>query len=496
LIKVLNQLSTRQRRVILIAMLAIVVAFGAPLFVSGQPRAESLPIAIQQATLRSNPPTLAVNSTVSSNTESKVYIEPIDWLNVRYGPGIHYPRIGTISKGTTYQVLHRDPELAWLEITYPEFAGGRGWVYRLAVAVSGDLNNVPITTETTLGYPTLTSTPPMVITSVPLWAVTPIVALGDRLGDLSDSIYRYLLDNNFEPGTEKVGSVFLMDLHTGQPYSINPGVSYSGMSLIKLPILVAVYRKIATIPTSDQAQAMALMIICSENLSANELLSFLGDGDIYRGADYVTETMQALGLKDTFLAGPLAVEQAGPTATIPPLNGRQTTANQQATAPDPLNQTTPADLGWLLAGLYQCALDGTGHLPLTFPNELTVQKCRGILRVLQANDIPALLRAGVPDGIQVAHKHGWIAEVHGDAGIISTPGGDYVLVVILRNRTWLNYEESFPTIAEISRMAYNTFNPAQSLDQTHTESVPLCSLGSIDPQLFPDLRSGTLPPIR
>jgi beta-lactamase class A len=131
-----------------------------------------------------------------------------------------------------------------------------------------------------------------------------------------------------------------------------------------------------------------------------------------------------------------------------------------------------------------------------FPRELTMQKCRGMVRTLRADDIPAMLRAGVPEGIQVAHKHGWVAEVHGDAGIISTPGGDYVLVVMLRDRTWLSYTDSFPTIAEISRMVYNAFNPADALTQTHTQPVPACSLGSIDPQLFTDLRSGTFPPIR
>jgi hypothetical protein len=338
----------------------------------------------------------------------------------------------------------------------------------------------------------------MVVTSAPVWTVTPLAVLHSRLEQLSNSIYSTLLSRKFEPSTQKVGSVFLMDLLTGERYSIHLGIAYSGMSLIKLPILVSVYRKIATIPTYDQAQLMALMIICSENLSSNQLLSFLGGGDVYRGADYVTETMQALGLKDTFLVGTLAAEKsgAGSTPTIPPLNTRQTTANQTATTPDRFNQTTPSDLGWLLAGIYQCALDGTGMLPTIFPNELTLQKCRAMIRILRANDIPAMLRAGVPDRIQVAHKHGWVDEVHGDAGIISTPGGDYVLVIMLRNKTWLNYQDSFPTIAEISRMTYNTFNPADVLDQTHTQPVPYCGLGSIDPQLFTDLRAGSFPPIR
>jgi uncharacterized protein YraI len=461
----------------------IVLLFGTPLLAFGQQRGETQSVLFQEATARSDP---------------KVYAEADAWLYVRYGPGVEYPAIGTISKGTKYAVLRRDPQTTWLEIEFPEFAGGRGWVFRDGVTVSGSLDDVPINAETSLGYPTLTPTPLMVVTSAPLWTVTPIAPLQDHLEQLSQTIYAYLLSQHFEPTTEKVGSVFLMDLQTGERYSINPGIAYSGMSLTKIAILVAVYRKIAAIPTLDQAQAIALMIVCSENLSTNQLLSFLGKGDVYAGADYVTETMRVLGLKDTFLIGPFFTGETGtgPTPTIPPLKPGQTTADQLATSPDLFNQTTPSDLGWLLAGIYQCALDGTGPLPMAFPDELNAQKCRGILRILRADDIPALLRAGVPDGIQMARKHGWGPEVHGDAGIIFTPGGDYVLVVMLRNKRWLNYEDSFPTIAEISRMVYNSFNPADALEQMHTQPVPLCNLGSIDPQLFIDLRSGELPPIR
>lgn len=348
------------------------------------------------------------------------------------------------------------------------------------------------------GTLSFTPSPPVVVTSQPAWTAPPDFPLNKRLETLSHLIYDYLLSRRFVPGTQKVGSVFLLDLNTGENYSIYPRVAYSGMSLIKIPILVAVYRKIGAIPTMDQAQQIALMIICSENLSANQLLRFLGDGDIYRGADVVTETMQALGLQDTFLTGSLWTGDLGivPVATVPPLPLRKTYADQLSTEPDGYNQTTPADLGWLLAGIYRCALDGTGPLVVVFPEQLTMQKCRAMLQVLGANDIPALIRAGVPAGVSVARKHGWVDEVHGDAGIVFSSGGEYVLVVMLRNKFWLEYRDSFPVIAEISRMVYNTFNPAEPLDETHTEPVPLCSLGSIDPQLFTDLRSGSLPPIR
>jgi hypothetical protein len=89
-----------------------------------------------------------------------------------------------------------------------------------------------------------------------------------------------------------------------------------------------------------------------------------------------------------------------------------------------------------------------------------------------------------------------VNETHGDAAILTTPGGDYVLVVLLHNKTWLEREKSFPLIAEISRLVYNHFNASAPISQIDDNEVPFCSLDTIEQSLFPDLTSGNLPPIR
>jgi beta-lactamase class A len=439
----------------------------------------------------------ATPATGQGNPGGSVTAEALDWLYVRHGPGIDYPHIGIITRGTYYAVLRRDPTSTWLEIDYPAFVGGRGWVYRDGVTLYGSLNDVPATTDTNEGYPTLTATPPVVGTSVPPWETTPNAPRNaDQLDALSNSIINYLLANRFIPRTQRVGSVFFMDLENGESYSINPGFAYSGTSLTKLPILVALYRKVSYVPRIEQAEQIALMIICSENLSSNELLRFLGDGDIYRGILYVNDTLRAIGLRNTYLLLPYEIpsDAFAPVPTVPPISIPATTVDQTATNPDPWNQTTPDDMGWLLSSIYRCALNGTGQLTNI---GLTMQKCRAMMRVLRANTLPAMIRAGVPDGIEVAHKHGWIDTDHGNAAIVSTPGGDYVLVIMLHERGWLNYEESFPVMAEISRMVYNAMNPAEILPESRDgETIPYCDLSTIDPKLPADLRAGVFPPIR
>jgi beta-lactamase class A len=75
------------------------------------------------------------------------------------------------------------------------------------------------------------------------------------------------------------------------------------------------------------------------------------------------------------------------------------------------------------------------------------------------NTVDALLKAGVPADIRVAHKHGWIPDTHSNAAVFFTPGGDYVIAMIMYQPEWLNFQESLPVIAEVSRQVYNYFNP-------------------------------------
>jgi len=92
-------------------------------------------------------------------------------------------------------------------------------------------------------------------------------------------------------------------------------------------------------------------------------------------------------------------------------------------------------MGMLLEDLYHCAEQGGGALLAAFQGELTQNECNLMVDYLARNQIGILLQAGVPSGTRVAHKHGWAIEndglvhVFGNAALIYTPGGDYVLTV-------------------------------------------------------------------
>ena len=74
-----------------------------------------------------------------------------------------------------------------------------------------------------------------------------------------------------------------------------------------------------------------------------------------------------------------------------------------------------------------------------------------------------LHEAGVPDGTRVAHKHGWVTlfgimNTLGDAAIVYTPGGNYVLVIFLYHPVQLIWDPASQLVADLSVIVYNYFN--------------------------------------
>jgi beta-lactamase class A len=174
----------------------------------------------------------------------------------------------------------------------------------------------------------------------------------------------------------------------------------------------------------------------------------------------VTEDLQALGLKNTFLAGYFY-----PGAPL--LKRIQTPANRRTdvnAGPDQYNQTTPVEMSLLLEDIYRCAEGNGGTLAAVFPNQISQDECRVMIDYLVKNKIAVLLQAGLPEGTRIAHKHGWIIEndglMHtiGNTGLVYTPGGNYVITVFMQHPQQLLFEPANLMVAEISQAVYNFFN--------------------------------------
>ncbi len=267
-------------------------------------------------------------------------------------------------------------------------------------------------------------------------------------------------------GFDGVVEVYMMDLQTQDEllFAVNNGadipgdVAFSAESTIKIPIMVSVMRRVPEPMPKDITDPLEQMIEQSSDEAPDYLMQTLIDK--VSGPLLVTEDMQSLGLNNTFLAGYFYLG-------APLLKRISTPANSRtdiSTDPDSYNQTTPTEMGMLLNDIYQCAQTGGGTLAAVFPGGITQEKCRTMITYLTRNKTPVLIQAGLPDTAQVAHKHGWITSSDGlihticDAGIVYTPGGNYIMTVYLYHPTQLLFDPANQLVAQLSTAVYNYFN--------------------------------------
>lgn len=243
----------------------------------------------------------------------------------------------------------------------------------------------------------------------------------------------------------------------GRDISVNPDVPFTTASIIKIPVMISVYKRIDGTPDEETINLIEKMIIESGNETADWLMQRVIDS--YRAPLFITSDLQDLGLYNTFLAGHFYLG-------APILDRFDTPANQRQdinTNPDPYNQTTPSEMGMLLEDLYQCAETGGGSLVAVFAEDITQEECQSMINYLAKNKMPSLLESGIPDGTQIAHKHGWVTNdgvmnLIGDAGIVYTPGADYVLAIFFYNSEQLLWDPASNLMGQLSRAVYNFYN--------------------------------------
>jgi beta-lactamase class A len=268
-------------------------------------------------------------------------------------------------------------------------------------------------------------------------------------------------------GFDGLAGIYLLDLQNakelhfayqnGEDVSVQPDIAFTASSIIKIPIMVAAFRRMGDQSDSETMKLLSDMIDKSGNEAADWLMDRVIDPT--RAPLEVTEDMKALGLQNTFLAGYFSFGS-------PLLALIQTPANQRSdvnTDADAYSQTTPSDIGMLLEDIYQCAQDGGGALPAVFPGEITQTECQAMNSYLIKNRLPVLLTAGLPEATPIAHKHGWVTvngviNTIGDAGIIYSPGGNYIMVVFLYHPEQLIWESASTLVSNLSTAVYNFYN--------------------------------------
>lgn len=322
---------------------------------------------------------------------------------------------------------------------------------------------------------------------------------------LREALITLFQAKNFDiDGPDTLASVGVIDLQTGEEMWIHPDIAYSMASTVKIPILLTVFSKLDFAPERDIRWLMAASILCSANEASNFLMQFSGAGVNERakledGLRQVTKTMQQVGANYTFINAPLWVGQPGWSINDnpPPVPN----PNYDA-LPDRWSRTTPENMAIILHELYDCAEYGSG-LMASMPQAFTQSECKQMIELLSGNIIGRMIELGMPPGTRFAHKNGWApgreSWNNADAGIVYSPGGNYIIVLY----TWERLKpgqttgniELWQLMEEASRVVYNFFNPATPLTTPRPPDNPFTALDCVMPaspeQLdFTNIRNG------
>ncbi|MCG8350814.1 MAG: class A beta-lactamase-related serine hydrolase [Chloroflexales bacterium] len=258
---------------------------------------------------------------------------------------------------------------------------------------------------------------------------------------------------------------YLHNLTDGETITLNENTVFSGASVMKVPILLQAYINLEEFD-EEQQQWLREMIEQSDNLSANDLLAASVDGqgteDALVGARAMNDMLRDLGLEHTYQNLPYeAYDYLVTLQGIPIQSGPAQEGALPYTEADPLVRTTPAEMSQVFLWIDQCS-KGEGILLERFESTLNAERCQEMLDRLEANEDATRLVSGIPEGVRVEHKSGWVEDMQADVGIVRSPGGDFLLAVYLYQKNdWLRDHIAAPVIGAFAHMVYTAYNPVE-----------------------------------
>lgn len=277
----------------------------------------------------------------------------------------------------------------------------------------------------------------------------------ERLEQLKDNIQRYL--DTFQNNEGKI-SVYIKDLSTNYTIKINSEELMPSASVLKIPIMAAVYylaergkislnevlvykkrhrcggsgviKNFAYGKKFTVRQLVDLMITVSDNVATHMLIERIGIKNLQR-------IFLDLGLKRT------TIERY-----IMDLKARDKGIE---------NYTTAQDIGELLEKIYRKEL-------------VSAEASLEMLLILMKQKISDRIPKKLPQEVVVAHKTGLMKNVCHDAGIVYTKNGDFIICVFTEN---IKPSVAKEIISDIAYMSYCLYggNEASTSELTSKEKM-------------------------
>jgi beta-lactamase class A len=226
-----------------------------------------------------------------------------------------------------------------------------------------------------------------------------------------------------------VAGLYVWDLEGDYGYGIRPDEEFFTASIIKVPIMVAVYRKVdegelsfsqqIEIKEEDWAAGagwlqwekagtkqtvgdlLLLMMTQSDNVASNALVRTVG------GAEHVNEVARSMGAEDTLVYQKVSSERGA----VPSLD----------------NRSTPRDMVAMMRQIAQ-------------GKAASEKSCGYMIDLMHEDRLDWWLDAGLPQSVDAANKAGWLYKVYDEVGIVEDGGHRYVIAILTKHGSADVYE--------------------------------------------------------
>ena len=214
-------------------------------------------------------------------------------------------------------------------------------------------------------------------------------------------------------------SFYFKDIRTGNTLIIN-NKEYYPCCMIKVPALIGTFQKIyaGEIDYAENYSDISLMVIMSDNTAYNNLMTLVGEGDGVAGVHFVNDMLAEMGIQDTRLHHGLI-----------PGEGYFTDGGD--------NVSTPYDIGVIFEQLY-------------FGQVISPEASSEMIEWLKLCGDTMELAAGLPEGVEFAHKTGCADDIYHDGGVVYMGDRDYIISLFTAGFG----DDRSEMMAEISRYVY------------------------------------------
>ena len=224
-------------------------------------------------------------------------------------------------------------------------------------------------------------------------------------------------------GLSGVYAFYVYDLTSGVSYGIHQEEMFQAASLIKLPVLAALYME----SEAHRIQLTSEYSLREEDkIGGSGSLQYAEEGSVYTFA----ELAELMGKESDNTAFGIVRNRLGDkkiNSVIDTLGMHDTSLSE--------NQTTPSDIGRFFRKLWEARL-----ISRESPNE--------ILDHLTDTIYENHLAAGIPDDVPTAHKYGREVHIVNDAGIVLSEN-PFVVVIMAKGVVESEADDVFPTLSTL-----------------------------------------------